>query len=232
MLPSPPPRSRNRISRRSLLATGLCLLTAGCENPLYSNAYDIAKTQLFGHPDLPLKRDTIGKLPYASMTARVGRGPQALLILGRISGDEQHWISGVDRSVLALRGGRVVRTFGFPENLKNTRSPYEDPVDRLLHRLDRPVDHLRYIDLDKDGFYALPIDSRFERIGERKITILEIEFDTILVRERNAARLVKWEFENLYWVDPGDGFVWQSHQYIARSFPPVAYQVLKPPTFS
>jgi len=220
-----------RLSRRSVLATGAGFLAVGCiESPVIGGAYDVAKAELFGHPDLPIARSTIANLPYASMTARIGDGPQALLILGRVQGDEQHWISGADRSVLALRGGRVVRTFGFPENLRETRSPYDDPVNRLLHLVDQPVEHLRFVDLEQAGRSTLPIDSRFERIGDRKISILEIEFETVLVRERNAARTVPWSFENLYWVDPGDGYVWQSRQYIARSFPPVEFQILKPPS--
>ncbi len=163
------------------------------------------------------------------MTARVGTGPQALLLLARLDGDEQHWISGIDRSVLALRGGRVVRTFGFPENLKDTRSEQIDPVDRLLHKLTEPVRHTRYIDLDLGSQFGLVIDSVFETLGPRKVRIVELDFDTILVRERNSARTVNWRFENFYWVDPGDGFVWKSRQTIARSFPPVQFEILKPP---
>ena len=217
-------------NRRSLLLAGAGFLLGGCtSSPAIKNAVDVAKVQIFGHPDLPLQRGTVAKLPYASMTARVGTGPQALLLLARLDGDEQHWISGIDRSVLALRGGRVVRTFGFPENLKDTRSEQIDPVDRLLHKLTEPVRHTRYIDLDLGSQFGLVIDSVFETLGPRKVRIVELDFDTILVRERNSARTVNWRFENFYWVDPGDGFVWKSRQTIARSFPPVQFEILKPP---
>lgn len=218
------------LKRRSLLLGGAGLLLDGCiASPIVGNAFEVAKTQVFGYPDLPLRRGTIAKLPYASMTARVGDGPQALLLLARSEGGEQHWISGLDRSVLALRGGRVVKTFGFPENLKNTWSDAIDPVDRLLHELVRPVRHTRYVDLDLGPHYGLVIDSVFERMGRRKVRIVELDFDTILVREKNRARSLNWRFENLYWVDPVDGFVWKSRQAIARSFPPVQFEILKPP---
>ena len=163
------------------------------------------------------------------MTARIGEGPQALLLLARSQGSEQHWVSGLDRSVLALRGGRVVMTFGFPENLKSTRSDSIDPVDRLLHKLTQPVHHTRYIDLDLGPHYGLVIDSVLESLGSQRIRIVELDFNTILIREKNAARTLNWRFENLYWVDPSDGFVWQSRQIIARSFPPVQFEILKPP---
>jgi hypothetical protein len=217
-------------TRRSFMLAGGSLLLGGCANsPAISNALDVAKVQVFGHPDLPLRRSTIAKLPYASMTARVGKGPQALLLLARSDGEEQHWISGLDRSVLALRGGRVVRTFGFPENLKNTRADEIDPVDRLLHKLTGPVRHTRYIDLDRGPHFDLVIDSVFESLGPQKVRILELDFDTILVWEINSARTLNWRFENYYWVDPSDGFVWKSRQVIARSFPPVHFEILKPP---
>jgi hypothetical protein len=213
-----------------LLLGGSCLLLDGCiTSPIIGNAFDVAKAQVFGHPDLPLRRSTIAKLPYASMTARVGEGPQALLLLARSQGDEQHWISGLDRSVLALRGGRVVKTFGFPENLKDTRSDSIDPVDRLLHKLTQPVRHTRYLDLDVGPHYGLVVDSVFESLGPRKVRIVELDFDTILVREQNVARTLNWRFENLYWVDPVDGFVWKSRQSIARGFSPVQFEILKPP---
>ena len=212
------------------MLAGGSLLLGGCANsPAISNALDVAKVQVFGYPNLPLRRSTIAKLPYASMTARVGKGPQALLLLARSDGEEQHWISGLDRSVLALRGGRVVRTFGFPENLKNTRADEIDPVDRLLHKLTGPVRHTRYIDLDRGPHFDLVMDSVFESLGPQKVRIVELDFDTILVREKNVARTLNWRFDNLYWVDPADGFVWKSRQVIARSFPPVHFEILKPP---
>ncbi len=219
-----------KLTRRSLLVGGSGLLLGGCiTSPIVGNAFDVAKAQIFGHPDLPLRRSTIAKLPYASMTARIGDGPQALLLLARSQGDEQHWISGLDRSVLALRGGRVVKTFGFPENLKNTRTDAIDPVDRLLHKLVQPVRHTRYVDLDLGSHFGLVIESVFENLGPQKVRIVELEFDTILIKEQNNARSLNWRFENLYWVDPVDGFVWKSRQFIARSFPPVHFSVLKPP---
>ena len=62
-----------------------------------------------------------------------------------------------------------------------------------------------------------------EMLYTRKIDV------TILVREKNSARTLNWRFDNLYWVDPADGFVWKSRQVIARSFPPVHFEILKPP---
>ena len=89
--------------------------------------------------------------------------------------------------------------------------------------------HTRYIDLDLGSHFGLVIDSMFESLGHRTVRIVELDLETILVREKNTARTLNWQFENLYWVDPVDGFVWKSRQVIARSFPPVHFEILKPP---
>ena len=103
------------------------------------------------------------------------------------------------------------------------------PIDRLQHKLTGPVRHTRYIDLDRGAHFDLVMDSVFESLGPQKVRILELDFDTILVREKNSARTLNWRFENYYWVDPSDGFVWKSRQVIARRFPPVHFEILKPP---
>lgn len=207
---------------------GLGFVAAGCvESPVIKNAAQVARNALIGSPDLPLQRTTIANLPYASMIARVGKGPQALLILGRVHRDEQHWIS-TDRAAVVTRGGRVVRTFGFPENIRETRFAGEDPVDGHLHALSGPMPFTRYVDLEPERRYGVPIDSTFRSVGAERLRILELDFEVIQVRERNAARVVDWEFENIYWVDVGDGFVWRSRQHIARGFPALDYEILKP----
>src|SRR3546814_13976476 len=120
------------------------------------------------------------------MTARVGKGPQALLVLGRIEGRNQHWIS-TDRAAVVTLGGRVVRTFGFPENLRETRLGGEDPVDGHLHGLTGPSPFTRYLDLDPERPYGVPIHSTFATIGPETLRILALDLKVIFVRDSNVA---------------------------------------------
>ncbi|MBM3490422.1 MAG: YjbF family lipoprotein [Alphaproteobacteria bacterium] len=222
-------RRRDGMRRRALLLAGAMSSLAGCaQNVMLSNAGKAAKNLVFGYPDLDVRREAIAKLPYASMAARVGRGPEVMLLLGRVDGRVQHWIS-TDRSVLVTRGGRVVKTTGFPENLKDSLVAGVDPLADGAHRLVAPVSYLRSLDLDRERHFGLLLDCTLEVVEPQTIDIVELQFETLLLRERNVARHVNWSFENLYWLDIGDGFVWQSHQHIARSFPPVTTKVLKPP---
>ena len=215
-------------TRRTVLFGGVGLLASGCiESPVISNFASVMRSAAFGGPDLPLKREAVTKLPYASMTARVGRGPQDFLVLGKIDGRDQHWVAS-DKSILVIRGGRLVRTVGFNENLLGTIDVGEDPVDKQLHVVENGASYTRLVDMDFKQSFGVPIDSTFEVLGDAKIEIVELTFDTIVVRERSSVRTFQWDFENIYWVDPEDGFVWRSRQHFTRSLPPITYDVLKP----
>lgn len=217
-----------RITRRTLLSGSLLSLAAGCgENPAIVQAFGAVRTAAFGFPDLAIDRATVTNLPYASLTARVGKGPQALLVLSHVQGQDQHWIAP-RVAMLVTRAGRLVKTVGFPSDLGGVTAADPDPVDGYLHRLKGDEQHTRLMDLGTDGYYGVPVDSTFATLGPRRIEIVEIEFDTILVREDNRVRIFDWRFENYYWVDPVDGFVWKATQHFARATPPMETQVLKP----
>ena len=216
------------MSRRTVLTAGAALLLAGCGDiPVFSTASNALRAAAFSPPDPPIQRAAISKLPYATVTAKIGKAPRAVLVLSRYDGPDLHWVAA-DRSVIVTRHGRVVKTAGLAVNLKNTRSFEADPLDSGPHRIDKPRTFVRYVDIDQNRRYGMPIHSTFETVGQERITIVELEFDTVVVRESNKAKTINWDFENLYWVDAIDGFMWKSRQHIARSLPPLAIEVLKP----
>ena len=210
------------------MATGGAFLTSGCGvKPVLRNVYDAARFLTVGMPDVEITRAIVDQSPYASISAKVGKGPRSLLILGRYDGNDLHWLSA-DNATVVTRGGRVVKTSGFPENIKATQYLDADPVARQLHLSDAPRGFSRSVDIDADNRYGLVLDSEFEKRGEIEITIAELNLRTVLVEEVNKARTINWNFSNYYWVDVFDGFVWKSIQYITRSFPPIEIEILKP----
>lgn len=220
------------IARRTFVL-GSAAFIGGCGDTIrvprvLTNVYNAARLVTVGMEDTPLKRDQISKIPYASMGAKIGKGPRSLMILAHVKVDGLHWVSA-DRAILVTRGGRVVKTAGFPENLRDTRFSGQDPVDKALHRINTPITLQRTLDFDSDRYYGLVVESTFERVAEEKQTIVELEFDLILVRERVQAKTINWDHENYYWVDVFDGFVWKSRQHIARSFAPVDIEILNLP---
>ncbi len=214
--------------RRQFIAFGAAALATGCQtSPLLGNFYEAVRFLAFGQPDVEITRQLIDKIPYASISAKIGRGPRSLLVLGRMERRDLHWLSA-DRATVVTRHGRVVATAGFPENIRATNSLSEDPLGESPHRLARTVGFSRTVDIDKGNHYGLPIESTFTPLGAARIEIVDLELETVLVEEANSAHAVDWSFHNYYWVDKLDGFVWKSVQHVARSFPPIEIEVLKP----
>jgi len=224
--------SRGRPTRRAALtALGLIPLAACGTGSQLADSARTFRDAVLGSPDLPLTRAQIARLPYASMRARIGNGPQGLLILARIDGPDLHWMAA-DYTVIVTRGGRLVRTANLPiDNLKETLfigAP--DPVREGLHRLSQGHAYVeRHIDFEKDRRYGMPIVSDFRIARRERLNILEIDFDCVLVEERNQARAMNWSFENRYWASVGNGFVWRSVQHIAKGMPPITMEILKAP---
>ena len=195
--------------------------------PVLQNAYDAARFLTVGMPDVEVTRAIVNQIPYASISAKIGKGPRSLLILGRYDGDDLHWLSA-DNATVVTRGGRVVKTSGFPDNIRSTQYLDPDPIARRLHLLNAPRHFSRSMDFDAGSLYGLVVDSEFHNRGEIEISIAELNLRTVLIEEVNKARTINWEFSNYYWVDVFDGFVWKSVQYISRTFPPIEIEVLKP----
>lgn len=213
------------------MSCGVAALTAGCssslQSPVLGNLVSAVRFTAFGMPDVPIRRDVIATIPYASISAKIGRGPRGVLVLSHIENGDHHWISA-DRAVLVTRGGRIVKTAGLPELLKDTRSAAVDPVGSSLHRLPSGATFARTIDLEPDRAYGVTVESAFETLGEETIAVSEVELETIVVREYCEARTIRWSHVNVYWADKFDGFVWKSRQHIARRFPAIDVEVLKP----
>jgi len=215
-------------TRRSFVSLSSAFLASACEvSPVLRNAYDAARFLTVGMPDVEISRAVVDNIPYASISAKVGKGPRSLLILGRYAGDDLHWLSA-DNATVVTRGGRVVKTSGFPENLKATTYLDSDPVAGQLHLPNAPRRFRRSVDIDANNLFGLVVDSEFTKVNETEISIIELDLRTVLIKEVNRAQSINWSFSNYYWVDVFDGFVWRSVQHIARSFPPIEIEVLKP----
>jgi len=150
-----------------------------------------------------------------------------MLALARYEGQNLHWYSR-DGALFVTQDGRVLRTGGLPENIHGTQIEQTDPVMSGLHYLTGPTKFVRWIDTDFENRYQMQISSKFELIRREKIQILGREYNTLYGTEKNFAPDIGWRFTNRYWVDEKTGFVWKSRQYIARSFGPLEFEVLKP----
>ena len=150
----------------------------------------------------------------------MGDGPQALLVLGHYDGDNLNWISA-QREVIVTRRGRVVKTYGLPQDVTETVFLTADPVGQPSPAVAAAQPCLRTLDLEPGHRDGVVVSSHFERLGDETLEILGERIPTELWQERGAAPQLAWEFANLYWIDPSSGYVWKSRQAAAPSLPPL-----------
>ena len=220
----------SRMSRRQLLVSGVAGLLAGCasRDPVMNNVFSVARYLVSGRPGQTIDRETVAKIPYATVSAKIGKGGLALLVLGQRQQGDLFWLSA-DGAGLITRSGRLVKTVGLLENLVSTAAMVPDPLQHEPHRLSTTADSSRIVDLDAGaGYETLQLVASMSPVGPETITIAGLEFKTLKIREVNHATSVRWKFANLFWVDIYDGFVWKSRQHFARGLPPVDLEVLKP----
>jgi hypothetical protein len=225
---TPKPRPFAKPTRRRFAGAALSLGLASCSTGGVNLGVDVVRAfryAAFGVPDVEITRENINQIPYATIAAKIGKGPRSLLVLWRVEREDLHWISA-DNAVVVTRRGRVVRTAGLPATIRDTDFQASDP---LASGQDEGIDgaqSVRVVDFEPDG--PLTVGSSFHMIGPRTIEIAGIRFDTVLFEERCIVPATNWTFTNRYWRDPSDGFVWRSEQTIARQFPPIQIEVLKP----
>lgn len=210
---------KHNIQRRTFLS---CLATLAITSlPACTQIHKSAT------PQNHLTRRQINKIPYASIGVSIDNASRSLLILGRKEGEQLHWISA-DRSVLVTQQGRLVKTFGFPEELRQTQHIGTDPVAQGLHKLSgETIQHNRIIDIVPEDRFGINVESQFKRMGKEGIKILEVGYNTVLIQEQCYAPLLDWKCTNYYWADEIDGFIWKSHQSPTPATPAIDIEIFK-----
>ncbi len=214
-------KRRHFLAGVGALGLGGCSISRTVER--VANSVEFAIDGLEG---VPLTREKVAGIPYATMMGKIGRGPLSLVVLGRIDGQDLHWISA-DRNVFVTRGGRLMKTVGLPGNIQHTLIAGQDPLAAAITAGDAER-LVRYVDVMPGNYFGAGVVSRYEVLGPERIEILGLTYDTILVRERNRVPTIGWNHTNLFWIGRDDGFVWRSEQHFAPDLPPVLFWVTKP----
>ena len=83
--------------------------------PGYFEAFESITNLIFGY-DNQIDPQIIENIPYASIKVRIGKGPEALMILQRVNGEEYTWVSA-DDVYIVIKNGKIIKTQGLPNNL-------------------------------------------------------------------------------------------------------------------
>jgi hypothetical protein len=207
-------------TRRLFLVGAPAMVCGACGHTYVTDVATVVRTSMMKGDDLHLTRTDIDRIPYASVAIRMGDGPQALLVLGRYDGDKLDWISA-EHEVITTRRGRVVKTVGLPQDLKETIFLTADPVGRPSAAVAQAQQCVRTVDLEPGHRDGVLVSSRFEKTGDETIDILGERVATELWQEHGAAPQLGWDYVNLYWIDASSGYVWKSRQTAAPSLPPL-----------
>jgi hypothetical protein len=224
------------VTTRTLARTpllGLLLALAACGNSPLDSAAGAFRQGLLGGPDLGLSRADVAKIPYASIAVRLGRGPEAFVVLAQASGPTRQWIAA-DRHLLETQAGRITKTIGFPVDLTHSEFVTPDPLARHLdptrtYALERIIDVTDHQGPTGDTpTDTLLVRSTLTCQGPRTITLLGIPVPTYLWTETATAPDLKWSQTNQYWQDQNTPTIWKSRQYTAPQNPPITITLLRP----
>ncbi len=212
---------------RAIMLMGLLAFVSACTTD--ASTYEVIrllKERFQDPPELPVTRQDINEYPYAIVSARFGRAMPAVLILVADEPRGQQWMA-TDNISIVTRAGRLVRTVGFNIDMLDTYVPEDiDPLADDPQLLTDIVRYQRIVMADGQPPYLYFLDCKMTPKGPEVITIIEIDFQVMRLEEKCDTK--GWDFKNTYWVDPFDGFVWQSIEHFADGMQALKISVLKP----
>lgn len=208
----------------------LCLcaisLLAGCARHV-TLLGETAKLALLGQPDVQLPTQKIEQLPYASAYLKVGKAPQAFVVLAASEQGQQKWVTA-DKNMIVTDHGRIVKTIGFGEDIVSVDNLKSDPLALgLLNSATSEQWQTKVVwaQVFRAG-YALV--SHFEYKGMEQVTILETSRSLARFDEMVSVSALNQSYTNSYWVDPKSKMVIKSLQYMGPGLAQVQFTILKP----
>lgn len=181
-----------------------------------------------GVTPMPVDRDYVAKLPYASMLARLNEGPWALLVLAEGQQEGYGWYSA-EKQMLATAGPWVVRTIGLDADIDSVKNFNINPYDINIANIAPDFIVTRRLDSISLRRFDLEIRSSFENRGIEEVEILGYKYQLALVVERGTIPALNVNFESRFWVDPVSGYCWRSEQSSLPDFAKITYEIAKPP---
>lgn len=211
-------------------ALWLCLcaisLLAGCAQHV-SLLGETAKLAVLGQPDVHLSTQKIEQLPYASAYLKVGKAPQAFVVLAASEQGQQKWVTA-DKNMIVTDHGRIVKTIGFGEDITFVNNLKSDPLALGLLNPATPKHWQTRITWAQVFRAGHEVTSHFEYKGMEPETILERQRSLARFDEKVTVPAFNQSYTNSYWLDPKNGMVIKSQQYMGPGLALVQFTILKP----
>lgn len=213
---------------KQILALSLCFigLLPGCAQHVASLG-ETMKFAVMGQPDVQLPVQKIKQLPYASAYLKVGKAPQAFVVLAATENGQQKWVTA-DKNMVVTDHGRIIKTIGFGEDIISVDNLKSDPLALGLLKPDMPKQwqtKTTWTQVFRGGYEII---SSFEKKGIEQITVLEKPCLLLRFDETVSVPVLNLSYTNSYWLDPDNGMVIKSLQYMGPELAQVQFTILKP----
>lgn len=212
---------------RALIAIPLLsIVLTGCSQ----NVDQVGKTfklAFFGQDDTHVTAKQVANTPYASAYLKVGKAPQAFVVLAFAEQNQLKWI-GADKNMVSTQQGRLVKTQGFGEDITYVDNLQNDPLALGLLKTSTPMtwqSRVEWAQVFRGGYATTSV---FQARGKETVKILDIPRELLRFDEQVTVPALNESYTNSYWLDPASGSVVQSQQYMGPSMALVTFTVLKP----
>lgn len=159
--------------------------------------------------------ESVAASPYYQLQANGPEG-EAILVLGKVEDGRLGWYGRGD-DIVFTRDGMLIKTVGLPENLDATAlEGAENPFASGLQHVTAPQSYTRTMDWSPGYRYGVVMQATLSPGAMDDITILGVRHHVRRYDEQLSGPA--GSFTNHYWVDPADGFIWKSRQYVAPGF--------------
>ncbi|AOR57991.1 YjbF family lipoprotein [Pectobacterium parmentieri] len=217
-----------RIAKMKALVVAplLSIVLTGCSQ----NVDQVGKTfklAFFGQDDTHVTAKQVANTPYASAYLKVGAAPQAFVVLVFAEHNQLKWI-GADKNMVAIQHGRLVKTQGFGEDIIYVDNLQQDPLTLGLLKASTPMtwkSRVEWAQVFRGGY---DMTSVFQDRGKETVKILDTSRELLRFDEQVTVPALNESYTNSYWLDPTNGSVVQSQQYMGPDMALVAFTVLKP----
>jgi uncharacterized protein YceK len=214
--------------KKKLLLLCICVMSllSGCAQHV-GLLGETAKLAFLGQSDVQLPVQKIEQLPYASAYLKVGKAPQAFVVLAVSEQGLQKWITA-DKNMVVTSHGRIVKTIGFGENITYTNNLTSDPIALGLLKPETPKKwhtQTTWSQVFRGGYEII---SEFENKGIEQITILDKPRSLVRFDEKVFVPALNNSYTNTYWLNPDNGNVVKTFQYMGPGLAQIQFTILKP----
>lgn len=201
----------------------LAFLLNSCANNIYNELGGIL-SDMFSNKDI--SQEEINRIPYASLQMKIGRSPFSLIVLEEDLEDSLKWTSS-NLIKIYTRHGKIIKFSGIDNELVNLQMDSNNPLLTGNLKDSTDEDLTAFYTFRNPDLFEMPIQSNFKFLSKEEIFYLGKKIMVNKFIEKSYENLIRWNFENLYWINPIDNEVIKSIQNITPKNSKVEYKITR-----